>query len=289
MWFHLQAASRLVTRRKGPVLRMAIVALVASTWCIAGAVWAIGTWRDADERASAMAIDVVCSNDSTGVRTRTMSQTIARMPGVVEATVRSSDAVWNEFAADMHISDTDLRAIAELPAMIRVRLAPQYVTQEFIDRFAHDLRSASRRSIASITWPRTYVAMVEDHRRTLIVFGGAAGILSLVLFIVAITYAFNAEVHRAGADLRVAELLGAPMRWIAAPHTIVGLLAGACGLVASTLVVLALQSSARHLAPWVGRATQSEILLAAAALAVVGIANSWTQSLLAVREAMRRR
>lgn len=289
MWFHLQAASRLITRRKGPVVRMAIVALVASTWCIAGAVWAIGTWRDADERASAMVIDVVCADDSTGVRARAMAQSIARIPGVAEATVRTSDAVWKEFAADMNISDTDLRAIAELPVMIRVRLAPEYVAHEFVERFANDLRVAWRRNITSITWPRTYVAMVEEHRRTLVIFGGAAGVLSVMLFLVAIAYAFNAEIHRAGSDLRVAELLGAPMRWIAAPHAIVGLLAGACGLVASTLVVLALQSSARHLAPWVGRVTQVEILLAAAALAAIGIANTCLQSLMAVREAMRRR
>lgn len=289
MWFHIQAAGRLMARRKGPVVRMMLVALVASAWCIAGAMWALGTLRDTDERASAMVIDVVCVADSVGVGARALAPLIARRRGVVEATVRSGEAVWKEFAGEFKIADDDLRNVAELPPMIAVRLRPEFVSQAHVERIVAELRQAHSRSIASITWSRSYVAMVEEYRRTLLVFGGAAGVLSVILFGVGIAYAFRAEIHRAGADLRVAELLGAPARWIAAPHTIVGLVAGAIGLLIGVVIVILLQESARPLAPWVARTTVQDVLLAAGCLAIAGAAISWVQSLLAVGEAIRRR
>ena len=289
MWFHFQAAGRLMSRRKGPVVRMIVVALVASAWCIAGAMWALGTWREANDRASAMTIDVVCDDYLSPVGVKNLAATIARKPGVVEATVQSSDAVWKEFATELRIADQDLRGVALLPTLIRVRLSPELVTQHDVERIVAELRQGSKRAIASITWPRTYVVMVEELRRTLMVFGGAAGILSFVLFGVGVAYAFKAEVHRAGSDLRVAELLGAPMQWIAAPHTIVGLLAGALGILISVGAVVSIHSYARYLASWVGRVTTQEILLASASMACIGAFISWGQSLLAVREAMRQR
>ncbi len=289
MWFHIQAAGRLMARRKGPVVRMVLVALVASAWCIAGAMWALGTWRDAEERASAMVIDVVCGTDSTSVGARALAPMIARRSGVVEATLRSGETVWKDFAGELKIADDDLRNIAELSPMIAVRLRPELVSQGHVERFVTELRQTHSRSITSITWSRSYVAMVEEYRRTLLVFGGAAGVLSMILFGVGIAYAFRAEVHRAGADLRVAELLGAPARWIAAPHTIVGLVAGAIGLLMSVVIVIMLQDSARWVAPWVARTTVQEVLVAACCLALAGAAISWVQSLLAVREAIRRR
>lgn len=289
MWFHLQAAGRLISRRKGPVVRMVVVALVASTWCVAGAMWALGTWRDANDRAAAMSIDVVCSGDSTGLTPQMLARRVAQTPGVVEAAVQSSESVWKEFARDLKITDENLRTVADLPPMIRVRITPELVTQRDVERVSEALRQISKRSVASIAWPREYVAMVEENRQTLIVFGGAAGVVSLILFVVGIAYAFKAEVHRAGADLRVAELLGAPMPWIAAPHTIVGLLAGALGVVVSAGIVVVMHTNAQRLAPWVARVAVQEVLIATAAFAAVGALVSWGQSLLAVREAMRQR
>lgn len=289
MWFHFQAAGRLMSRRKGPVVRMVVVALVASAWCIAGAMWAFGTWREANDRASAMTIDVVCDDYLSPVGVKNLAATIARKPGVVEATVQSSDAVWKEFATELRIADQDLRGVAELPTLIRVRLSPELVTQHDVERVVAELRQGSQRAVASVTWPRTYVVMVEELRTTLLVFGGAAGVLSLILFVVGVAYAFKAEVHRAGSDLRVAELLGAPMRWIAAPHIIVGLLAGTLGILVSVAAAVSVHTYARPLASWVSRVTTQEILLASAGLAIIISFMSWGQSLLAVREAMRNR
>lgn len=288
MWFHIQAAGRLIARRTGPVLRMVLVALVASTWCIAGGMWALGTWRDANARASAMTIDVVCDNDSTGAATRELARALARKQGVVEAHLLTSDAVWREFSREMKIVDENLRAVAAFPSVVRVRLAPDYVSTERVERITADIRLTSRGTISSIAWSRPYVAMVEELRRTLVVFGGAAGIVSLILFGVAISYAFKAEVHRAGTDLRVADVLGASMRWIAAPHLLVGLISGATGLLLSVALIIALRSSSQHLAPWVRSVGVHEVGYAAGVLAIVGVIVSWVQSLLAVREAMRR-
>lgn len=289
MWFHVQAAGRLIARRRGPVLRMVLVALVASTWCIAGGMWALGTWREADARASSMTIDIVCVDDTTGVAIRELSNTLSRKQGVVEARLLSSDAVWQEFAREMKIVDENLRTVADFPSIVRVRLAPDYVTTERVDRIAADIRATSKGAISSITWSRSYVAMVEELRRTLVVFGGAAGVVSLILFGVAISYAFKAEVHRAGTDLRVAEVLGASMQWIAAPHLLVGLLSGATGLLLSVVMIISLHASSQHLAPWIGLVGVHEVGYAAGALALIGAVVSWIQSLLAVREAMRRR
>lgn len=289
MWFHLQAAGRLITRRTGPVLRMVLVALVASTWCIAGGMWALGTWREADARASSMTIDIACNDDTTGVAPRDLARALARKQGVVEARLLSSDAVWREFSREMKIVDENLRTVADFPAIVRVRLSPDYVTTDRVERIVADIRATSKSAISSVTWSRSYVAMVEELRRTLVVFGGAAGVVSLILFGVAISYAFKAEVHRAGTDLRVADVLGASMQWIAAPHLLVGLLSGAVGLLLSVAMILSLHASSQHLAPWIGLVGIHEVGYAAGALALIGAVVSWMQSLLAVREAMRRR
>ena len=79
------------------------------------------------------------------------------------------------------------------------------------------------------------------------------------------------------------------MQWIAAPHLLVGLLSGATGLLISVGIILALQSSSQHLAPWIGHVGVHEVGYAAGALALVGATVSWMQSVLAVREALRRR
>jgi cell division protein FtsX len=268
---------------------MIVVAFVASTWCIAGGMWALGTWRDADERASMLSIDVVCEDDSTESHTRKLATMIARKQGVLSSDVISSEQAWREFSRDMKIVDDNLQSVANLPSFVRVRLDPRHVSTHRVERFVAEVRGVSTHKISSIAWSRSYVAMVDDVRQTLMMFGGAAGILSFVLFVVAVSYAFKAEVHRAGSDLRVAELLGAPVRWIAAPHLLVGLIAGVVGLLLSLSVLVYLQSSMQHLASWIRYVEVQEVGYAAGVLAAIGLGVSWTQSVMAVREAMRHR
>ncbi|MBK6290637.1 MAG: hypothetical protein IPI24_00805 [Ignavibacteria bacterium] len=288
LWFHMQGAGRLLTRRKGPVVRMIFVAFIGTVWCLSGAVWGVAVWRDLDRRAMEMSVDVIGPNDSLDVAIRAMAADMRKRPSIIGVRLMSGDAVWREFAHDMRLEADDLREVASVPTILRLNLRPNMVSLAATDRFVRSLKDIYPEATSSIVWPRAYVEMLDSGRRDVIVFGGVAGILSLILFFLSVTYAFRAEIHRAGSDLRVAALLGASTSWIAAPHLIVGLVAGAIGLALGSGVVLLARPYALQHAAWLQTVRITEIVAWTSFVVIAGIALSWWQSAISVRGATRR-
>lgn len=288
LWFHMQGAGRLLTRRKGPVIRMVFVALVGTVWCLSGAVWGVAVWRDLDRRAQEMSVDVIGPQDSLDVAIRAMAADMRKRPSIAGVRLMSGDVVWREFAREMRLEADDLREVASVPTILRLNLRPNMVSVTSTDRFVRSLKDMYPEATASIVWPRDYVEMLDAGRRDVIVLGGVAGVLSLILFFLSVTYAFRAEIHRAGSDLRVAALLGASVSWIAAPHLIVGLVAGAVGLTLGTGLVLLARPYALEHAAWLHTVHVVEIVSWTAMIVVSGVVLSWWQSASSVRGATRR-
>ncbi len=288
MWFHLQGAGRLLTRRKGPVIRMVFVALIGTVWCLSGAIWGVGVWRDLDRRAQEMSVDVIGPADSTNTAIKAMAADMRKRPSIAAVRLMSDDAVWREFAQEMKLGADDLREIASVPTILRLNLRPNMVSIDATDRFVRSLHDMYPEATASIVWPRPYVEMLDAGRRDVIVLGGVAGFLSLILFFLSVMYAFRAEIHRAGSDLRVASLLGATASWIAAPHLIVSLVAGAVGLVLGVGSILIARPYAIHHAVWLQTVRVDEIFIWTSFVVVIGMGLSWWQSIITVKGAARK-
>lgn len=287
MWFHWQGAMRLLRRRTGPVLRMVVVAFIGSVWCLVGTALGIGAWRDLDGRAGQLTVDIVARDSAASADLATLVADLRRRPIVASAALMSRDDVWADFARDLQLRADDLREVAHVPVIARITLRPHAVRTATIDGFVRSVRDRYPETVASVVWPTATVDMIDRSRRTLLVFGGAALLLSLIVFVVAVAYAFRAEIHRAGADLRVADLMGATPGWIAAPHLLVSIIAGAGGLILSaTAVVLAAPSALEH-APWLATVRTEELALTAGAIALLGLLLSWWQSVRAVKGAVR--
>ncbi|MCX6140090.1 MAG: hypothetical protein NTX15_04550 [Candidatus Kapabacteria bacterium] len=289
LWFHVQGAGRLLARRRGPVLRMMVVAAVGTIWCLAGATLGVSVWRDLDRRAQEMTIDVIGPNDSTNQAINAMAMDMRRRPSVASVTLMNGEAVWREFSHDMHLESDDLRDVAAVPTILRIHLRPVLVSMSSTDRFVRSLREMYPEATSDVVWPKPYVEMIDASRRSVLVFGIVAGLLSLVLFLIAAAYAFRAEIHRAGSDLNVAALLGASVSWIAAPHLLVSLVAGAVGLLIGVGVVLVARPYAYVYASWLEHVSVGEILLWAALVGILGLALSWWQSFIGVKGASRLR
>jgi cell division protein FtsX len=268
---------------------MVAVAFVGTIWCLAGTALGLGVWRDLDAQAARCTIDVVVREYSSEASLSTMVSDLRRRGIVSSAQLMNSDDVWTDFARDLQIRSQDLRDVAHVPAIVRVRLQPASLDRRTVESFITSVRTTYPESVETIVWPESYVDMIERGRRSLVVFGGAALLLSLVLFVVAVSYAFRAEIHRAGADLRVADLMGATPTWIAMPHLIVSLLSGVAGLILGVGLAVGVRAPAIMHAPWLQTVRIEEILLAAAAVAVLGLLLSWRQSVRAVTRAVRLR
>ncbi len=289
IWFHIQGSSRLLARRKGPVARMVVVAAVGTLWCLAGGMWGVAVWRDLDRRAEQMSIDIIGPADSTNQAIRAMAQDMRRRPSVKSVQVLTSDQVWSEFANEMHLESDDLREVAAVPSILRIQLRPPMVSLSATEKFVRSLVDMYPEATARIVWPRPYVEMLDAGRANVIIFGSVAGLLSLVLFLWALTYAFRAEIHRAGSDLKVAALLGAPNAWIAAPHLLVGSVAGAVGLVLGLGILCIARPTMLTQWVWLGNVSLNEIFIGACAIVFLGLLLCWWQSIASVKGATRTR
>lgn len=289
LWFHFQGAGRLLARRRGPVMRMVVVAMVGTIWCLAGTTWGVAVWRDLDRRAQEMSIDVIGSIDSTNQAITTMAHDLRRRPSVASVSLMNGDAVWREFSREMHLETDDLRDVAAVPPILRIHLRPALVSVTTTERFVRSLKEMYPEATSEIVWPKPYVEILDAGRRSVLVFGLVAGVLSLILFLIAIAYAFRAEIHRAGSDLNVAALMGASVSWIAAPHLLVSLAAGAIGLILGAVFVVIARPYAFLYAEWLAQVAVGEILFWSGLIGLLGIMLSWWQSFVAVKGASRAR
>jgi len=288
MWFHVTAAGRLLTRRRGPVLRMVFVAWIGTLWCVAGGVWTLATYRAVQRQASTIQVDVILRPTTTEANARIMIRGIRTQYGVGSAELLREQDVWAEFAADVDIDDR-LRSVVAMPRLIRWSPTAAGGTARNIRAVISRIEQTYADQIDDIVWSEELASVVDARRRDVLMLGSVAGGLSLLLFLIAVTYSFRAELHAAAADLRVGSVLGASSSWVAMPHVLVSMITGALGLLLALATIAGVAPTALSRLPWVAEVRIADVGLMVAGLAGVGVISSWWQSLAAGRRALIRR
>ena len=288
LWFHTSVAGKLLRRRKGQAFRMVAVAMIGAVWCIAGASWTLATWRDLDEQASRVEIDILVKEATSDRDARHLSREIFALPQVKESRLIREGEVWSEFSSEVQV-DEDLRTVVTLPRIVRFSVAPSSATLAKIEALTASITNSYPDRVSQIVWSKQYVRSVEARRRDLILLGSAAGILSLVLFLISLAYTFRAEINATRGDLEVGAQLGAKSAWLVAPHLFVSGVSGLIGLGLAVGVIVLLLERATVRIPSLSHVRLEEIGMMAAVLVVAGILVSWWQSTSAARIAVKRR
>lgn len=285
-WFHRSAASALLKRRKGPVGRMILVSFASCLWFFAGGSWIVATLRDMDRQASEISIDVFLNPEVSDSSGHQLTSTLRLMPDVTRSTFFDESAMWKEFSEDVGVDD-ELHQIVDVPSVIRLSLTPRSVHEKDVVVLSHAIEREYPEIVSEVVWPRQLIRLLDERRQDVLLLGIAAGILSFVLFIFALAYAFRAEIHRAGADLYVGVVLGADPSSIAMPHLFVSMVAGALGLLlafsATCLAGLYLNEQLK----WVQFVHVSDVGMMSAVVLVVGGIVCVQQSLYAAHRAER--
>lgn len=286
LWFHMMAAGQLMKRRKGQVLRMTAVAMIGVLWCVVGGLWTLATWRDIDRQAAEVRIDLLVRAEATDSAARAVVRELAELTSIDHVRFVRENEVWREFSGEVG-ADDDLRAVVSMPRLIRLAPKADAATSGQLLLMTSSVLSQFGDVVYDVAWPRAYVDVLDARRRDLMILTIIAGTLSLVMFVLAASYAFRAEIHAAGGDLRVGALLGASSVWVAMPHLIVSVLAGIAGVVLAGGVVAVGARYAVERLPWIRTVKLDEVILLLSALAVVGLMVSVSQSLLAALSAQR--
>lgn len=284
MWFHRSASVALMKRRKGPVLRMVLVAFVAALWCIAGGSWMLATWREIDAQAGNVAVEVYLHLDASDSVTKNFRQSMQQIPHVASARIVTGEDAWQTFSREIGVED-ELRQVVDLPSIVKLRLLPDGVRVSSLALLSSAIERQYPDIVREVVWPRDYVSMLDSRRSDVTILGISAALLSIVMFSIALIYAFRAEIHRAGGDLAIGAMLGAGLQSIAAPHFIVGLVSGFFGLTAATIVGIVVVMNAVQRLPWLRFVGLTDVLIISATLIVPGIIISWGQSITAARNA----
>lgn len=277
LWFHWRAAMQLLKRRKGPVIRMVAVAMIGALWSVVGGSWFLATWRDIDRQASEVRIDFMVRSEADDAAVREAVQDIGELPAVDHARYVRENEVWREFSDEVG-ADDDLRAVVTLPRFIRVVPLVDACTTNQLTLMTSSLLSRYQEVVHNATWPREYVRVLDARRRDVVVLAIIATALSLVMFVLAVAYAFRAEIHAAGGDLRVGMLLGASRLWTAMPHLLISMIAGAIGVVLSAGIIAAVANVTLEHVPWLARVQAHEVALILVGLSGLGILASLWQS-----------
>jgi len=263
---------------------MFLVAFASCVWFFAGGSWIIATLRDADRQATDVVFDVFLQPDVTDSSGRALVRTLRLMPNIASASLKDANSVWKEFSTEVGIGE-ELQSIVDVPSIIRCKLKPNAVHETDALLLAAAIERQYPQLVKEVVWPKQLVALIDARRQDVVLLGSAAGALSIVLFIFALAYAFRAEIHRAGEDLRVGVVLGASPVSIAMPHVVVSCTAGFLGLAIAYAVVLAAGMNLGSKLTWIRLVSPTDLGLMSIALACVGILVCWQQSVHAVYKA----
>lgn len=286
LWFHVAAAGRLLRRRKGAVIRMALTTFVTSLWCIIGGIWALAMWRETTDMAGKAQLELFLHADADASTVESMRTTLERMPAIADVEVVDGDRLWRDLQRDLRLDDVGLTDIVRPPTLIRCTPRADEVRMDRMARLASTMRDAFP-AIDRAVWPMDYVRVIDRRRADILILGSVAGGLSVLMFILAFLYAFRAELHQAGGDLRVGTLLGAAPSFIAMPHMLVSMVAGVLGLGIGIGALAAAWPWLTARAPWLASVQPSEIGLMAGILSGIGLVICWWQSVATAARASR--
>lgn len=285
-WFHRSAAATLLSRRKGAVARMVLTSTAASLWCIVGGIWALAMWRETTQMAGRTQLELFLHADADASAVSNVRNTLERMPAIDRVEVVDGDRLWRELQRDLRLEDTGLTDIVRPPTLIRCTPRVDEVRSDRMTLLASTIRDAHP-VVDRAIWPYDYVRVIERRRTDIMVLGSVAGGLSVLLFILAMLYAFRAELHLAGNDLRIGAVLGATPTFIAMPHILVSMTAGLVGLGLACGAIAGAWPWLSGAAPWLALVQPWEIASMAGALGVIGSVISWWQSVATAARASR--
>jgi cell division protein FtsX len=285
VWFHTTVAWGLARRRSRATIRIVVASLLASLWCLLGAVWGTAMWRDTETMASQVAVEVHVRPGTADSAQRALYRSIAKRPEVEAIRWKTAESVWRQFAAEMGIEGAELRDLVDVPTVFQVRLVPAALHDAA--GFAHAIK-AYYQDVQDVPYAAEAASAVAARRRDLQIAGPIAGGLSILLFLVVVSYALRSEVNEARRDMHLGGLIGARPRFVAMPHAIVSWCAGALGLFLAWGIIVALYPVAVATVRWPGAVSVMEITIAASFLGIVGLIACWWQALRAASQAMRR-
>jgi len=287
MWFHVSSMRRLMARRRGPCIRMMLTAFVGTLWCLVGAAWALGTWRDTERMAADVRMDVMLHAGTPDSVIRSLVHTLRTMPSVGGVEWRTPERMWSEFSRDLRLDD-DLRTVVDVPDVVRLRPSDAALNERSMTLLASACED-SWPDVYKVVWPIDYVRAIDSRRRDVMILGGAAAVLSFILFMTALLHAFRSELHRAEQDMRIGASMGATPSFMAAPHLLIGIVTGSIGLSLAVGLISVSWSSILATMPWMGTVRTEEFAMWVGILAVGGLAICWWQGRNAARRAGRRR
>jgi len=286
LWFHGMAASRLLLRRKAPIARMITIVFAGSLWCVVGVCWMLGMMRETDAIAHDVQLRLSIRQEVGTDTVQILRRAIAHMPAVQAVTFKSGGQAAKEFFHSIDVNDASLEEIISVPDVVIVTPIREYCTTSRMELLERTLRSTYP-EIERVVWPRNLVMSIERRSTDLLILGLVAGLMSLILFALALTYAFRAEIHAADSDLSVGWIMGARSWFIAAPHIIVGVTSVVVGGGLAALLSAAVWPTALESLPWLVRVRPDEIGSALALCAGVGCLLSVWQSVVAARRASK--
>ncbi len=284
LWFHVRSAGGLLRRRKGPVVRMVTVAMIGTLWSVVGGSWFLATWRDIDRVAGDVRIDLLVRSEASDSAVREAVEEIRELPSADLVRFVRENEVWREFSNDVG-AEEDLRAVVTMPRFIRIIPNSDAATMSQLTLMTSAILTRYGDVVHNATWPREYVRLLDSRRNDVMILAIIAGALSLIMFMLAVAYAFRAEIHAAGDDLRVGAILGASLWWTAMPHILVSLVAGALGLGLASALVAGAAGPVLERVPWFAAVRPDEVMLIVGGLGAVGIIVSLWQSLVIARRA----
>ena len=285
LWFHLLAARSVLRRQPRAVVRMTLTSMVATLWCLVGGIWAVASWRETQAMASETLMELYVPSDAGSDVVSGLVQTLRAMPSIGSVRVIDGDRILRTFQKDVGI-DATLTDMLQPPTVVQCTMDPAFVTMQHMTSTS-DACKAAFPLLTGVHWSQEYVYAIERRRADILVMGSVAAALSAIMFLLAILYAFRAELHRAEPDLNVGVLLGASSSFVAMPHVLVSSVAGALGLgLAAGVLALAWSQMTVH-ASWLSAVRPHEVIIMGAFLAVAGLIVCWWQSVSTVSRRTR--
>lgn len=286
MWFHTMAASRLLFRRKSAVARMLATACIGSLWCVVGVAWILGMLRETDAIASNVQLRVSMRQGVGADTVQMIKRALSQMPAVHNVSFTSGRSAAHEFFHAIDVQDPALEEIISVPDVLNVTPQRDFCTTQRMQMLERTMRSTYP-EVEHVVWPTDLVLSIERRTNDLFVLGLVVAGMTLIIFALALTYAFRAEIHKADSDLTVGWIMGARSWFIATPHWMVGIVATVLGAALAALCSAIAWQWALPSIPWLVRVRPEEIGITVVTCAGVGCVMSVWQSVVAARQAAR--
>lgn len=288
-WFQIQVIRALLQHRKRAIARVWLTTFVGALWIIAGVLWYTGSMRSIATEARSVKVDFFLNPLVSDQEAHTISSTVAAMPSVRQAWMVHEAEMWKELNQALQGSAEELADVVRLPRLIRVLPWPDAVTERDITTLVTRLRAANEDSITEVAYPRQLVQQLDARRTDLQLMGGAAAIVSLLLFAIGFAYAFRSELNSAAHDLRAGAMMGTGKFALVAPYLAVHLTTGMAGLATGAAVIHAVLTLATGRVTWLTPVAWADLWMSCAVLAVIVTALTLWQALQAGTRAYKKR